>query len=92
MSDNVALAIRPRRVVQDRIALVIRARKKCRRWSIRVIVQSDVQLADVLQRGCGDAYDVGPVVVLRQVDELVPYGAELVLEVGGSMSEIEAAK
>jgi hypothetical protein len=90
MSNNVAHAIRPR-IVQDWIA-VIRSARECEWSSNRAFVQFDVQLTNVLQRSCGDPYGVRPIIILRQVDKLVPYSAELVLEVGESISVIEAAK
>jgi hypothetical protein len=52
-------------------------------------VQSDVELANVLQRHRTDAYNVGALIVLRSLDEFVPYAAKLVLEFWQSTFDIE---
>ena len=65
--------------IQDRVPVLGGSGK--RRWGcIRAFVQSDVELANVLQRHRTDVFDVGAVIILRGLDELVPYAAELVLE------------
>ena len=55
-------------------------------------MQCYVQLVDILECRLADAYDVRAFVILRQIDKLVPYMAELVLELGQSIMDIEFAK
>jgi hypothetical protein len=89
MSIDGALGIRACKI-QDRVPVLGGGGK--RRWGcIRAFVQSDVELANVLQRHRTGGYDVGVLIALRGLDELVPYAAELVLELWQSTLDLKFA-